>query len=351
MVRHRKKIGLAPGTVIYTGGRTDDKVYVHFLQYNLKDLFEKTLDSHSGLELEKNVANMVDWYDVRGMHDTQLIEKVGRTYQIHPIVLENIVDIYQRSSFDEYENGNFLILKALSYDVATQSVQREHVAIYFTKTAVFSFQETTSDIFEHVRGRISSAKTRIRERGTDYLAFALVDAIVDNYFLVMDELEARIELLEDQLTYSQDLDRKGDIHRLKKELLVVKKAVSPLREAISRFYKTDSELVSEANRIYIRDLYEHTIQIMDTVESYRDVLNGLQDLLITEVSFKMNKVMQLLTLISVIFIPLTFLAGIYGMNFENMPELKYRYGYFVLLGIMVVVFIALLLLFRRKKWL
>ncbi len=351
MTKKRKKTGAIPGSVIYTGDKKGDQVFTHFLQYDAKKLTEKKLDSHAGVEFIEEDSTKVDWYDVRGMHDTKLIEFLGKTFHLHPIVLENAVDIHQRPKFEEYSSGNFIIIKALSFDKETKTVSKEHIALYFTKSFLVTFQETSSDVFEGVRTRINSGKGRIRERGTDYLAFALIDEVVDHYFDVLDQIEELIEGLEDSISTSLELNRKGEIHSLKKELLSLRKAIAPLREAIGRFYKTDSNIVQDNSRIFIRDLYEHTIQIMDTVESYRDVLNGLQDLLITEVSFKMNKIMQLLTLISVIFIPLTFLAGIYGMNFDNIPELHHQYGYQILLIVMAIIVMVLLIIFRRKKWL
>ena len=351
MNKKRKKAGSIPGSVVYTGNNKTDKVYIHFLQYDGEELTENTFDSHKGLELVKENAAKVDWYDIRGMHNTELIEVFGKSFNLHPIILENAVDIHNRPKFEEYQNGNFIILKALRFNKDTKTVSKEHIALYFTKSFVITFQETESDVFAGVRSRINNSKGRIRERGTDYLAFSLIDEIVDHYFEVLDSVEEVIEELEDAISTAEELNRKSDIHSLKKELLVLRKAISPLREAISRFYKTESAIVDDRSRVFLRDLYEHTIQIMDTIESYRDVLNGLQDLLITEVSFRMNKIMQLLTLISVIFIPLTFLAGIYGMNFDNIPELHYKYGYHILLGIMLVVAVVLLILFRRKKWL
>ncbi len=349
---HRKrKIGSVPGAIQYTGDQSVERVETHFLQYDKKSLHDVVLDSHEGIHLVPEKSNKVDWYDVRGMQDTALIELMGKTFSIHPLALESAVDIHQRPKFEEYTQGNFLILKALSFDAQTKKIHKEHIGMYFTSSFLITFQETSSDVFESVRRRINTAKGRIRERKADYLAYALVDVVVDNYFLVMDQVEEVIEALEDNITSTQEMTNKSEIHALKKELLVIRKSIAPLREAIGRFYKSDSSVIAAENSVFLRDLYEHTIQIMDSVESYRDMLNGLQDLLMTEVSFKMNKVMQLLTLISVIFIPLTFLAGIYGMNFEYIPELQYRYGYFVLLGVMFVLFIILLYLFKRKRWL
>jgi magnesium transporter len=215
---------------------------------------------------------------------------------------------------------------------------------------VISFQETQSDLFVAVRNRIQSGKGRIRQKGADYLVYSLIDVLVDNYFIVLEDIEEEIESLEDRMLENQDIKDKSTIHHLKKELLKIRKSIAPLREAIGRFAKTDNPLVEEGTPVFIRDLYDHTIQIMDTVESFRDLLNGLQDLFISEVSFKMNQVMQMLTLVATIFIPLTFLAGIYGMNFENIPELTWKYGYFIFWGFIVVVFVGLVIYFKRKKW-
>jgi len=351
MSKARKKLGLAPGSVVFTGNRKVDNVLIHYVQYNATQLVEKVLDSHEQCILDPAHDHKVDWYDIRGMHDVELINFVGETFSIHPLIQEAFVHTSQRPNFDEFENGIFITLKALSFDTSERKVHKEHVAIFFNNGFVLTAQETESDLFSSVRERISLEKGRIRKRGADYLAYALIDAIVDHYYVVLEEIEDVIESVEEQMITTQEYSGKSEIHHLKKELLVLRKAISPLREAISRFAKTENELVNDSSKVYVRDLYEHTVQIMDTVESYRDIMNGLQDLFISEVSFKMNKVMQLLTLISAVFIPLTFLAGIYGMNFQNMPELNYKYGYFILLGVMLILFAAILVFFRRKKWL
>ncbi|WP_299550967.1 magnesium/cobalt transporter CorA [Seonamhaeicola sp.] len=351
MNKQKKKIGLAPGSIVFTGNRKVDKVVIHHLQYDSNNLTERVIDSHSKSTLTRSEDTLVDWYDVRGMHDTELIGLFGSTFDIHPLILEAVVDIHQRPKFEEYPKGNFILLRSLKFDSETLELKREHVAIYFNKGFVATFQETESDLFESVRKRINSDSPRIKLRGADYLAYALMDETVDNYYIALESIESHIEALEDKMVESVDDSNKNKIHHLKKELLAFRKSIVPLREAIANFYKTESAFVQENSRVFIRNLYENTIQIMDTVESYRDILNGLQDLFISEVSFKMNKVMQLLTIISVIFIPLTFLAGIYGMNFENIPELKYKYAYFILWGVMIFIFVVMIYFFKKKKWL
>ena len=216
---------------------------------------------------------------------------------------------------------------------------------------VLTFQEDHTDLFAPVRKRIHSGKGKVRQRGADYLAYALADNLVDHYYVVLDLIEDQIETLEDSLLEKPDGSTKEKIHHLKKEMIRVRKSIAPLREAISRFSKSDSPLIEENTVTYIRDLYDHTIQIMDSVDNFRDVLNGLQDLYISEISFRMNQVMQVLTIITTIFVPLSFLAGLYGMNFDNIPELHFKHGYFILLGVMFLVAVGLLLGFKKRNWL
>ncbi len=350
MSKRRKKPGLPPGSVVFTGNRKVEKVFVHFLHYDQSGFKEKAMTNQSEIALIPSPDDRVDWYDMRGIHDTELIEHLGNTFDIHSLILEDVANIHQRPKFDEYAGGIFVAMHALSFDTEKLEIKKEQVAIYFRTGFLVSFQETDSDLFESVRQRIHGGKGRIRERGSDYLAYALLDTLVDHYFIVLDQIEDTLEDLEEKLIIKLDVKSKGQIHHLKKELQVMRKSIGPIREAIGRFSKSESPFVEDSSQMFIRDLYDHTIQVMDMVESYRDMLNGLQDLFITEVSFKMNQVMQLLTLIATIFIPLTFLAGIYGMNFDYMPELHYKYSYFILLAIMLILFIGLVVYFKKKKW-
>ena len=347
----RKKSGSAPGTVVYTGDQSVNEVFVHHLQYDSTTLNEQHFNSKGETIFSPSKENIVDWYDTRGMHDTELIEKIATTYDVHPLVRENAVDVNQRPTYEEYDKGNFIIAKSLSFNNEKLQLEKEHIAIYFRKGLLLTFQETESDVFEPVRRRLQLSTGRIRHRGSDYLAYALLDVLADNYYHVLDAIEVHLEDLEEQITSTADSEHRSKIHHLKKEVLHLRKSVVPLREAANTFSKTDSPLVEESTQLFVRNLYDQTVHIVESIESYRDMLNSLQDLFISEVSFKMNKVMQLLTLISVIFIPLTFLAGIYGMNFENIPELKAHNGYFILLGIMGGTAMILLWLFKRKKWL
>ncbi|WP_299767124.1 magnesium/cobalt transporter CorA [uncultured Dokdonia sp.] len=348
----RIKTGMAPGAIIYTGDKTIADTMIHHLQYTRDAIKESIVKDEKDIQVNKNFKiDLIDWIDVRGMDNTDIIASISSSFKIHPVLQESIVDVYRRPSFEEHENGIFIIVKALSFDKSTTQVFKEHVTIFLKQNVLLTFQETPSDLFESVRKRMGNTMSRVRQRGADYLLFALLDTLIDNYYITLDRFEEAIEEIEDRITEQQSNSDKADIHKLKKELVILRKSIAPLREVISKFSKSENQIIKDNTQIFIRNLYENTIQITDSIDSYRDMLNSLQDLFIAEVSFKMNKVMQLLTLISVIFIPLTFLAGIYGMNFEYIPELQYKYGYFVLLGVMLIICILLVLLFRKKKWL
>ena len=350
MKKIRKKNGLPPGSVIFIGNQKVEEVQIHYLKYNTHKIEETNFSNYANITFQDD-ATTIDWYDVRGIHDTPLIEDIGKHFQIHSLILEDIVDTQQRAKFEEYDNGIFIILKALNFEVSTQKIGREQVALFFRKGLVITFQEDHTDLFESVRKRIHNGKGKVRQKDADYLTYTLVDNLVDNYYTVLDSIEDQIEALEDSLLEKPDSSIKGKIHHLKKEMIRIRKSIAPLREAISRFSKSDSPIIEDDTLTYIRDLYDHTIQIMDSADNFRDVLNGLQDLYLSEISFRMNQVMQVLTIITTIFVPLSFLAGLYGMNFDNMPELHFRYGYFVLLGVMFLVGLGLILWFKKREWL
>jgi magnesium transporter len=350
MAKRRKKAGLPPGSIVFTGNQKVDKIRVHHLTYDANQLKSKELYSHENIALAVSKPETLDWYDMRGLHDTQLIENLGKQFSIHPLILEDIVDVNQRPKYEEYEKGIFLIARALHFDTTNFTIKTEQVSLYFHHGLLLSCQETDSDLFVAVRERVSLGKGRIRQRGADYLAYALLDVLVDHYFQVMDEVGNVIEQLEDDLLENPDNSIRERIHHLKKELLKTRKSIAPLREAINRFSKAENEFVQETSNVFIRDLYDHTIQAQEMMENYRDILNGLQDLYLSEISFKMNQVMQVLTIITTIFVPLSFLAGLYGMNFENIPELHYKNGYFILLGVMGLLAFGLLYWFKKKEW-
>ncbi len=351
MNKRKKKSGLPPGTVVFTGRKKVESVVIHYLQYDESTFKESALESHHDIVFSASPDEKVDWYDVRGIHDTELIEFLGKTFQINPLVLEDVSDTHQRPKFDEYKTGSAVVLRAIHFDKTQYKIQSEQVTLYFRKGLLISFQEDATDLFETIRKRIKLGQGRIRTRGSDYLFYALLDVIIDNYLVVLEDIEVEIETLEDRIVVQQDVTVKSSIHKLKRELLLLRKSIAPSREAISKLYRSESPFIEESTSIYLRDLYDHIIHVVDITDSYRDLLNGLQDLYISEVSFKMNQVMQVLTVVATIFIPMTFLAGIYGMNFENMPELKWPYSYYIFWSVIVVTAIVLLYFFRKKRYL
>jgi len=346
----RKKLGLPPGSVIFTGKQKIDQVLINYLEYNEENYRTESPENSSLATLHQPVDDLVQWYDIRGLHDVDIIQKIGITFNLHPLVLEDIVDTQQRPKYEEYDHGIIIVLKALLFDATKIAVKTEQISIYLGPNFLLSFQEDETDLFHLIRERIHTSKGRIRKKNADYLIYALLDAIMDNYYLVLDAVEVEIEKLESNIVEKQDKNCKGAIHQLKQEMMKIRKSISPLREAISRFSKSEHDLISDNTKVFLRDLYDHNVQLLDTTESYRDMLNSLQDLYLSEISFRMNEVMKMLTLITSIFVPLSFLAGLYGMNFEYIPELHYKYGYFILIGVMFMIGASMLYYFKKEKW-
>ena len=351
MAKKKRNTGLPPGSARYTGSNTTVDVAVSYVEYDV-DTIRMELDRHGkDIILHPSVSQKVQWYDVLGLHDDDLIRSIGERFQMHPLALEDAVDVYQRPSYTEYEQGHFFTMKAIHYDRATRTVARQSVALYFGDGFLLTFQEHDDDLFVPLRQRLEASKGRIRTRKADYLAYAIIDHLVDQYYHVLDEIEGGVERLEESIsTAAADTD-KENIYALKKEVLKLRKAVAPLREALNMLTRSDSTLIADSTHAYLRDVYDHTIQILDSTDSQRDVLSGLQDLYISEVSLKMNKIMQFLTVVTAIFVPLSFLTGLYGMNFAYMPELQYRAGYFVLWGVMLLIALGMLFYFWKKRWL
>jgi magnesium transporter len=276
---------------------------------------------------------------------------VGRQFDIHPLVLEDILNVHQRPKLELYEKGVFLTFKAMHYQPDTLEIQMEHVALYFNDSCCISFQEDAGDLYEGVRDRLRRASGRIRQRGHDYLAYALLDETVDKYIHDLDQMEERIESLEEIILAGDGNDgTKARIHQLRKELLRARRAIAPLREAIAQFARQEGDFINAETIPFVRDVYDHLIQILETMEQYRELLNSLHEMYLSEINFSMNKIIHVLTIVSTIFIPLSFLAGLYGMNFQYMPELEWRYGYFGLLGFMAVIVLGLLWYFRKNDW-
>ena len=347
--KRKEKIGLPPGTPVYIGEKREEAVQITLLDYDEKHIQEKKIKQiEECCELKDTPS--VSWLNVDGVHDIDIIEAIGKLFGLHPLIVEDIAHPGQRPKMEEFENSIFIVFNMLSYDDKTKEIVGEQVSLILSEHFVLSFQERPGDIFDMIRTRLRNSKGRIRKMGADYLAYSLLDAAVDHYFVILEKVGGRIEELEEVLISNPKPETMQEIHRLKREMLFLRKSVWPLRELISGLEKSESPLVKKSTMKYLRDVYDHTIQIIDTVEAFRDMLSGLHDTYLTVISNRMNEIMKVLTIIATIFIPLTFIAGIYGMNFEFMPELKWRLGYPFVWGIILFIVALMVVFFKRKKW-
>ncbi|UPS91347.1 MULTISPECIES: magnesium/cobalt transporter CorA [unclassified Bizionia] len=347
--KYKKHVGKSPGTLIYTGDKTAQKLFIESFDYNPEFINELELEFIEDAFKFKS-TDSITWININGLNHIDEIEKIGAHYNLHPLVLEDIVNTSQRPKIDEYENYIFVSLKMLYYDV-DENITIEQVSFVLGKNYVLTFQESEGDVFDTVRERLRAGKGRIRTMGSDYLLYALIDAVVDHYYIVSETMGNKVEDLEDVLfsgNIKEDLSQQ--VLSLKKELLKVRRSIFPLREIISRILKSDNTLIHKKTIQFYDDVYDHIIQLSDSIDIYREMIWSLMDMYMTTISNKMNEVMKVLTIIATIFIPLTFIAGIYGMNFDNMPELHFENSYFILLGIMFVIFIGMVYYFKRMKW-
>ncbi|MCC7506318.1 MAG: magnesium/cobalt transporter CorA [Saprospiraceae bacterium] len=348
--RHLRKKGMPPGTLVYTGHRAvGEPLHVTTVWYGDE---EHLLREHYAPEFVAKPEG-VTWVDVRSLGNTEFIARVGQDFHIHPLAQEDVLDTQQRAKLEEYDNGLFFILHYLHLDAETLELSSEQLALFIGKNFLVSFQEDADDTFHDIRKRVCEGVGRLRRKNPDFLAYSMIDAVVDHYYLVLDELGNAIDGLEEAFHHKADgispLD-KARIFRMKRTASQIRHFLLPLRDATLRFYRSDSELIDEGTRLYLRDVSDHVTQILDSLDNSRDLLTNIESLYQAEVSNRLNNVMRLLTVISTIFIPLSFVAGIYGMNFDYMPELRWHYGYFTVLGGMLVAMVAMLWYFRRKKW-
>jgi magnesium transporter len=348
-VRRGIKSGMAPGTPVFIGERKRDHTRVDIIDFNemhVHELADTGLDQCAALARTPTVT----WINISGVHDMGIIESLGRHFNLHPLTLEDIVNTTQRPKVEESPGYTFVVLKMLVYKEQPARVEEEHVSLILGENYVISLLEDEGDVFDNVRERIRNNKGRIRKMPADFLAYSLMDAVVDHYFLVVEGLGDSIDEIDDRILLAPQQGDIQAIHRLKRDMLKLRKAVWPLREEIGALEKTDSPLIRHDTRMFLRDLYDHTIQVIDMVETNRDILAGMHDAWLSSNSNRMNEIMKVLTIIATIFIPLTFIVGLYGMNFDNMPELRWHWGYHAVWGMMLVVAGGMLLWFRRKGW-
>jgi len=350
MKRATQQLGLTPGTLVHIGEKKIEKVRIRIIDYDETQLEEKEVKTVEECFPFKDKPT-ITWINIDGLHDIEVIEKIGKHFGLHPLVLEDIVNTEQRPKLEDFGDHIFVVLKMLYHDNDKNELEVEQVSLIFGLNFVISFQERLGKIFEPLRERIRKGKGRVRKSGADYLAYALIDSIVDNYFVILEQFGERIEDTEQELATNPTQEILQTIRAFKKEMIFLRKSIWPLREVVNSLERGESPLIHESTGIYLRDVYDHTIQIIDAVESYRDMLSGMLDVYLSSISNKMNEVMKVLTIFAAIFIPLTFVAGIYGTNFSFIPELEWQWSYFVFLFVLVLIGISMLAYFRRKKWL
>ncbi len=349
--KRSRKSGLPPGTPVHIGTRKAGAPRVSLMHYDGEQLVEEEVTDVAACRAWLSRPG-VTWINIEGVHQIDLLEQFGAVFGLHPLVLEDIANTGQRPKVEDYGGYLYVVLRMLSLPESSQEVVGEQVSLILGSNFVISFQEgIAGDVFDPIRVRLRASKGRVRHEGADYLVYSLIDAIVDGYFILLEKLGEQIEVLDEHMLANSAREAARTINQLKREMIWLRKAVWPLREMISSLQRAESSLIRPSTGVYLRDVYDHTIEVIDTVETYRDVLSGMLDNNLSLLTARLNEVMKVLTVISTIFIPLTFIVGIYGMNFRYMPELGWRWGYpLVMLG-MAGIAVALYFYFRRKKWL
>lgn len=344
------KTGLPPGTLMHIGKARTGPIRLHRFEYDPEDCRDRELTSVADCVVPEG-GNKNYWLDVGGIHQVSVIEQLGQIFHLHPLLLEDIVNTDQRPKAEAYGDYLFLVIKMLRVEDQGDSITAEQVSLVLGPRFVISFQENGGDVFDPIRTRLKNPKGRLRNSGSDYLAYALLDAIVDGYFAVLESFGEQIQTLEDELLASPEPATLRAIHGVKRDLLFLRRAVWPVREMISTMERGESDLITDSTKVYLRDVYDHTVQVMDSLETYREMATGMLDLYLSSVSHRLNSVMKVLTVITTIFMPLTFIAGIYGMNFDYMPELRWHWGYPTVLLVMLLIGGVMFWIFKRKDWL
>ncbi|NNC95584.1 MAG: magnesium/cobalt transporter CorA [Chitinophagales bacterium] len=347
-MKSKSKLGLPPGSLVYTGPDRDHDIHIDMYVYNASNI-----EVHENIDIptisKYRESEHISWVNINGIHDPELIEKIGQQFGIHSLILEDILNIKIRPKLDDF--GDYLHVTCKMIYFIEETLEFETINLLMGKNFVVSFQEIDGDVFDSIRKRVMKDHSKIRNSATDFLFYALIDATVDHYFVVLEKLGERIDELEEKIRLDGDSQVLHEIYSRKKNIIRFRKSVYPLREIVSDIEKSENDLFKDETVKYIRDLYDHTIQVIETSESYRELISSLTETYMSALSNRMNNVMKVLTIIATIFIPLTFIAGIYGMNFEYMPELSFKYGYFTVWIVMLIIGIVMIIYFRKKNWL
>lgn len=344
-----QKTGMAPGTLMFTGKQKMEQPEIHLIAYNESQIEEFSFDDIDHALKKMKELDQLLWLNIIGLHNIELITKVVAHFNLHKLSGEDILNVGQRPKLDEYDNYTHITIKSFQTD--KKATEEEQITLIFKANLLISFQENTSSVFSNVKTRLIEAKGQIRHRQSDYLAYALLDSIVDQYFITIEKFGDITEDLEDDILKNPTEGLLSKLSEIRQEASYIRRSVYPIREVANRFEKLDNPYIHKETKLFIRDLYDNTIQAIENVSAFKDTINNLLDLYMNSVSFRMNSIMKVLTIVSTIFIPLTFIVGVYGMNFTNMPELEYKYGYlFTLIG-MAILSLLMILYFKRKKWL
>ncbi len=349
--RIARKAGMPPGSLVYTEEPEHAPACITIVRYSDTDFAAHEFDEFSQcLPLDQQEG--VTWININGVSHVKTLEKLGESFSIHPLVLEDILDVEQRPKIEDYETYLFIVLKALRHltDDKETEFRSDQVSLILGPRYVISFHEGDGDLFAPVRERLRTGKGRIRKLGSDYLAYALIDLVVDNYFVALETFSDKVEFLEDEVVVHPSPQTLREVHHFKNDMIMMRKSLWPLREVIARLERRESSLISENLTIFLKDVYDHTIIAIETVETYRDILSGMLDIYLSSMSNRLNEIMKVLTIIATIFMPLTFVTSLYGMNFKYMPELTWHYGYYEAIGLMALIAASMLFFFRRKHW-
>jgi magnesium transporter len=343
------KIGMPPGSLVYLGEKKVEKVTITVTEYDEKDCENYEIKSVGEIDPFTDTPQ-VTWVSVCGLHETEFLKQVGEKFKVHPLVLEDILNTDTRPKIEITDDYLFMVMKLVMFNPEQKILETEQVSFILGKTFLFSFSEKSDEIFNPIKDRINSQLGKIRKKGSDFLLYALMDIVVDHYFFALDKVEDRIETLDDEVINNPERSQIESIYNLRNLLLMMRRSIWPLREIVNQLIKDDSDLLDVSIEPYLRDLYDHTIHITESIEQQREITNGLMEIYLSMMSNKMNEVMKVLTVIATIFIPLTFIVGIYGMNFPNMPEMDWPWAYFAVWGVMIGVTFSMLYYFKRKKW-
>ncbi|AKB55009.1 MULTISPECIES: magnesium/cobalt transporter CorA [Methanosarcina] len=348
--RRGSQIGLAPGSLVHVGEKKVEKVVIRVLAYNSEKLVERKLEKVEECLEFKDKSDLNFWINVDGLDRVDIIGKLGSYFNIHPLTLEDVLNTRQRPKTEDYDSYIYSVLKMIFFDKENKEITVDQVSIIIGPNYVLSFQEREGDVFDMVRERFKNPASRLRKSGVDYLAYGLIDAVIDNYFLILEHFGDKIEYLEEGLVLHPRPETLKTIQKYKRDMITLRKSIWPLRELINGLQRVESDLIKETTRVYLRDVYDHTIQVIDTVEDFRDILSSMVDIYLSSISFRMNEVMEVLTVIATIFIPLTFISGVYGMNFKYMPELNWRWGYPTVMFAMILLAVSMFIYFKKRKW-